>query len=814
MIASLRLAFLLCLVAGCRATAEPESPIAKADAPIPITKPELASPITEEERKAFAWFDTLGFSGAKDVRLVRVATGQPWQRSRKRLENTYHYGFLLEIEEFQKTADTVPEHQRIGYEPRDLKQESALCLADLRREFTGDVWHREFGLKMDTQAEAFLLAWACWRNGHDELAHALFQHTGGQATVAKEMAHAQYWDLVEAFGKPAVSRQQLLDRFEKFIERFPEAEEIALARDTAIELRQLVQEDSQHARRVKPFEQMTRQEQIAELVFQLRNQNGGAELGFLLIFDPSRDKSATGQLAMIGYDAVPQLIDALGDRRLTRCVGNESHFKSTQFVLRVGQCVEVILNWISGGAFYRYRNSSAAVMKDEETAALQERAKAWHAEAVVKGKRQMLIEAVERGDDHSPQLARRLVERYPKAALPAIAKATSVPRNEEVYQSLVRAAADIPGDEPVAFLLAQLEPGQQFGPSIGSRLDAAYALLHRKRPEALPAIIALWNGWFENDNNIRAQFGEDPYRALQFLGQLLATSTSLQAVQALRPHLAKSPGSVRMAVVELLHPPQENIISYFNKLRTTETPQWREAVEVLLVSMLNDREDHCWLSYISPPDNEDWVSPRVCDAAAQVLKVRWPEKYSFDFGAVWRNRDRAILAINYHWRKEQGLEPLPPPKPLSVPAVPDDRVAALTIVEAGFTESTLAPHPDSWVQLQSLHGHRCSGELLLVTLLTLFKNVDQSTDLQIMATRIPALGIAVEARLTDNTDRKRRMTFRNHYQVRVTGQDLFVISGDDLFSGPDSRLEFIRRIDEALASPIESEVEIRATLCR
>lgn len=82
------------------------------------------------------------------------------------------------------------------------------------------------------------------------------------------------WRLVDAFRTSEVSRQELLQEFRVFARRFPHSDDIELANQSAELLRQMVAEDEQHARNSKPLEDMTEQERIAELIFQLRDQNG------------------------------------------------------------------------------------------------------------------------------------------------------------------------------------------------------------------------------------------------------------------------------------------------------------------------------------------------------------------------------------------------------------------------------------------------------------------------------------------------------------------------------------------------------------
>ena len=79
---------------------------------------------------------------------------------------------------------------------------------------------------------------------------------------------------------------------------------------------------------VKPFDKLSKKEQIAELIFQLRDQNGhqftypgGCHIVDDILDVEEKQKIASSpahRLVMIGSDAIPQLIEVLEDDRLTR----------------------------------------------------------------------------------------------------------------------------------------------------------------------------------------------------------------------------------------------------------------------------------------------------------------------------------------------------------------------------------------------------------------------------------------------------------------------------------------------------------------
>src|SRR5262249_20663462 len=137
-----------------------------------------------------------------------------------------------------------------------------------------------------------------------------------QDTVATDLAHALMWKAVLDFGRPEdVSRRQLLERFERILRLFPDSQHVPRARATAEMLRRMLKEDGEYATKRKagkPFDRLTKAEQIADLIFRLSDQFGRqwGEPGGVEIFDFKGGPGNTpaDQLVQYGYDAVPQLL--------------------------------------------------------------------------------------------------------------------------------------------------------------------------------------------------------------------------------------------------------------------------------------------------------------------------------------------------------------------------------------------------------------------------------------------------------------------------------------------------------------------------
>ena len=89
------------------------------------------------------------------------------------------------------------------------------------------------------------------------------------------------------------------------------------------------------------------------------------------------------------------------------------------------------------------------MLKDDQVKAVKAAIDAWYVEFQKKGEKQVLIEATEQGDDNSPAQAERLVEKYPDAALAAIARGLKAATRDWTRAALVQVAGSVPGGAPV-----------------------------------------------------------------------------------------------------------------------------------------------------------------------------------------------------------------------------------------------------------------------------------------------------------------------------------------------------------------------------
>ena len=172
----------------------------------------------------------------------------------------------------------------------------------------------------------------------------------------------------------------------------------------------MVAEDAAHAAAARPFESMSPDEQTRELVFLLRDQDGGQLMqpGAPNIWSDDRgEQSPARRLAALGYAAVPALLAALDDPRFTRTVGFHRQFVFSHEVVTVGEAAFDVIERIAGRSF-----SPLGAYVDP---AAVEAAKRWWQSVLDGGEEAELVSTYVEGGREAPSALRRLKERYPAA---------------------------------------------------------------------------------------------------------------------------------------------------------------------------------------------------------------------------------------------------------------------------------------------------------------------------------------------------------------------------------------------------------------
>ena len=334
-----------------------------------------ADELLKTEKELIAWLDELGYQDLSKAAVVNVATGQWYKSGDEPEKNTYIIGFLTAEEgenftvvdltgeqtTYAKKVNVAP-FEAVFFERLDLKEVVKARLESEKKNKPDDHWAR-FGEMTSEPFETVFLARACASQGLNKKAHELFELANRQwkerdrekaisliEFLKKDQAHTRMWRAVLAFGTPKISRPKLLAQFEDITKHFPESKHVERAQKTVDLLKKMIEEDKAHAaKQILPLEELVGEALIAELIYQLRNQNGQqwSQPGACNIFlDERGEESPAAKLVTLGFPAVPQLIEVLEDQGFTRSVGYHRNFYFSHHVLRVGDCAERILSLI------------------------------------------------------------------------------------------------------------------------------------------------------------------------------------------------------------------------------------------------------------------------------------------------------------------------------------------------------------------------------------------------------------------------------------------------------------------------------------
>lgn len=770
--------------------------------------------LTPEAKADFEWFSGLGFPEVKSASLVRVATGRWSHSGPEPPQNSYLLGFLLATNgnrfttldldlsrhTFTNSAAGTAEHQRVGFERIGLKERAATFLdyyeKPRERDVEADLWRR-FGERVTERSQVFVLAWACWGQGLEEEAGRLWavaqktrKVTGPDDSglslrrkLENDLGRAMMWRAVLDSGDPAVSRRELLAQFQAIAKNYPGSEYHARAEATAQRLAKMIAEEEQHAKSPpKPSGELSLEEKVRELIFQLREQNGQqfSQPGECDIFLDRNNATNTAahQLVNLGYPAVPQLIAALDDPTLTRSVGFHRNFYFSHTVLTVGDCAAFILNRIAGKAFYTPQSTSSYLSKDGNVAQVRQDAETWWAEIQRKGERQTLIDATVAGA--APGQARLLCERYPEAAPAALMRGISASRTpwSRAQELGLLAAFSGPGVEQ--FLHHELREG----PFMEGRVVAAAVLRDRGKPEATEVMIEAWKNYqgrsFDSENGAGL--------VMQFLAQ----SDSPAAIDALSRNMFERSAQEQLQLVQ-------NVGGVYGG--KNRSPATLNAVEKFLVAALPDAEETGIAGTI---EAKSLNGSRICDLAGFYLTKNWPDRYDFDLAASRKVRDRQRLECQNVWRKANHLAELRLPQTQTVQLTPGD---ANKVMAVEWAEGGVEPDKGFAGQIEALKDKLITaGDVVGILTAYATKPVAGTGGIQLRVRKDEDLtGVTISVRLLAGLAPQRGQNWKSVQQTATLGQKALLGMFGEMFMDYSQEAgrwqELTRAANQAIAGP-------------
>lgn len=617
----------------------------------------------EDRRVSYEAFDRLGFPNVSE--LLFVCHG-----FKEELESCPNYAFLieenatsyvvlelrLELVTYTKINPDSPSDEWVMKEANPV--EVARRWVSLPRRMSsfddpGEEFWRSGKSSLVLQIDWFVMARVVEHHGDCESAASLFDVALEMAGewektpvppaelglwIVHELGDGMVRKSLRSFSEGETNRDQLAERLEDLYARFPGHRSRDWARRTAVHLRH----DQNEMRRtiVDSASRLSSKQSIADLI-ECLVESSYVDWEFEECRSEENLRHPARLLARKGYEAVPALIAAFDDRRLTRRATICFPFRISTIGDRAVEIIEQI-------ACQRFLNIREKLLFSEhpDKAAIAQRIRDWFAGANVKGEQTVLLEGLALPET-SPGAdkkwyARRLVDRFPDIALFPVAEQLPTLTSDIDRRVFMELINDIPGEAATAVLANELKRE--------NRGTAISILRHRDDPGAIYRVIAEWHP----DEKLEGDQLEDRLR----LGEMLALCGKVPAMKAIARGIKQVTPREREAIVERIgwHFRDDTDRYSSDSKSESERRELRSLLFTLFVSLLADTEELPQGTNRYP--RRSWPDHRMCDLAGNALHEIAPDRFPYDVQASRKQRDEWRLSFTNRWRAEQGLEPL------------------------------------------------------------------------------------------------------------------------------------------------------------
>jgi hypothetical protein len=572
-----------------------------------------------EQQEVFALLDVFDPLDTSKLPFVRVATGEASRSPGEPWQNMYRFGFLLEAngKQFRVryfdldrqllscTPAGTPEYRRCGFEPADLR-EFARSMAAGRAaapDIQGMGHYRSPETPMSERTESLLIARACARRGYQAEVDALWSIEATRPSG--RIRDSLQWDLrtrlVLDFGDASLSWADLLARHERWLAEFPETDKYKTVTDQCDRLRTMVGAAA-------PEAQDPRAKSTEQLVHDLRHEfrryfSGGFDASPVPSPEPApAHANAFDELVRRGFDAVPALFHAWGDKTLTRSVLYCSRHGGSFSVCSVGDLAEDALEEIAGSS------------QDWH---------AWRERVVHMGFDQCLLDAVRAGDWNAAGPTRSFLRYYPDrlGQLLDTIRAVKAGKRLPALEALI-------GDEAVAKRADVIDLLREEARTEDpwKRLQASRVLFALGDVGAVTALVEAWRKGAVLDGD-----------TLEFLVESGEVSVWRTLQGALQSHYYRNLFAGSIAVL---------CKSQVFRDKTADRLELEQLVRSCLLQLLAD--DAHFADGVSLAGTRAPVRlhrATFADVGASQLAAWWPEEYRFDPAHSGRVRARQIAAL-------------------------------------------------------------------------------------------------------------------------------------------------------------------------
>ncbi len=464
------------------------------------------------------------------------------------------------------------------------------------------------------------------------------------------------------------------------------------------------------------------------------------------------DPPAHHRLVELGFAAVPALLAALDDARLTRMVDSREPSRTRRVhnrldvtdVLRVGDLAWQTLDRISGGVL---ATDAERVAPTWGRGARGARAAAWYARRSAGGSRASPTPF--RGGSWHTRDGRAPARLDPVLAVSAFEAGAVASEDSASFLAVMR-LAEISGEaatEALVRLLPRLSDP-------ASRIQAATAAFARGRREGLDDLVKTWREGLAEMHRKPAPGASARRSTWDLALDALAKTRDPTALQALAAGLAGEPPLVRSAVVARFVPTGRRMSESVDEQgptggKVTDPPSeapFPEMALPVLESLLadrledGDRTESQWVTLDVPRRD-----PVIGEIAAYALSKRFPARWTFDVTAPALERADARVALANRWRAAHGKPPIHPPAARAAPSpIPYDVLRS---------DLERASAPDFSVRKAALEAIEARGLPAFPAVLQAFRSLEAGapgrSGLEDLARRLSF--VVVEAVLTDDS---------------------------------------------------------------
>lgn len=523
----------------------------------------------------------------------------------------------------------------------------------------------------------FFASYACWKRGHADLATPLFDAAiDRRRTETREKITPESFllQLQDEFALQAVSdalasycggrrllfftesEPRLVSRPEfeaelQFIEeKLPSFSAKAWAENTEAQVRAMVAEDQNHPKHTdEQVAALPIDGQVQEWIYRLRDQASQpmSNPGWCnVVSSHGEAKTPADHLVRIGLPAVPQLIKALSDFRMTRSSQSAWGDRRPGSVLLVADCARQILSAISGRPLTLRDTRTQFSLRAKADSGSAVLARAWWQEVQLKGARQVLIDDLASGSFSPRPLCVKLEAKYPDAIADALVAGASL-ADARFETEFIDELNAVKSDAANQLLLKKMRGAKE----LARRVAAATLLWERNFPESMTAMLEEWR-------QIRKDASSQPAGRSE-LTRFLCRSGSPEAIQGIATEWDAVSPFLRYQIISYLAERMTNS-SPSPIPRVEYTPQEVSALIPLLIRSLTDVSQH--ESFRGQMNRELILCPRVCDYALWVLHKISPADYPFSPAIGRAQLDLERLTVANRWRAKHGEVALPIPR--------------------------------------------------------------------------------------------------------------------------------------------------------